>query len=79
MKKMLLAPSYLSGASVTKTKKFKNVSRKFDLQVHIQNIHEKTVEYKCEVCDKNFSSKAYMKRHSKVCFNKVAIIHQLKL
>ncbi len=48
------------------------------VQEHVQNIHEKTVEYKWKICDKNFSSKTYTKRLSEVCSNKVSIIQWLK-
>ncbi len=61
------------------TQSLKFIKSLADVQVRVQNIHEKTVEYKCKSCNKNFSSKAYIERHSKVCSNKIPIIQWLKL
>jgi uncharacterized Zn-finger protein len=38
-------------------------SRKVTLQVHVQSVHEKKRPHQCQFCGRNFTLKAFLKRH----------------
>ena len=46
------------------------VDKKYIVNVHIKNVHEKQRDYKCQICGKDFGLKQILERHLKIVHEK---------